>query len=249
MVKRMNKKVNIYIIVLLLIIICVIIYNMYMKNVSIRLSEVPKVETFSEPPSPTIIVTPPSPKNDVIERSPKEINATDRFWNPLRYPYRSDYFYDQGWYSSNNALTGYPSNNLPFQVMGGGRRMAPTIGGSEIPIANPTVPINIAEAPIAPINITTRGPRGIPQQLGVIYKVNGDHNTYLPLFGMKEYPNSDSYKYYTAIGNNSQVKVPLITKYRNQPLGDNDEVMIKGDPHRYRVTLYESDFPQYIGYI
>ncbi len=226
--------------ILLILIICVIVYNMYMQNVSIRLSELPKspnVEPFS-PPSPTIIVT--NGSQDPINRSPKEINATDRFWNPLRYPYRSDYFYDQ-------AI--YPQSNLPFQVMGGGRRMAPTLGGSEVPIINPTVPINVAEAPIAPINISTRGPRGLPQQLGVIYKINGDHNTYLPLFGMKEYPNSDSYKYYTAFGNNSQVKVPLITKYRNQPLGDNDEVMIKGDPHKYRVSLYESDFPQYIGYL
>jgi hypothetical protein len=141
---------------------------------------------------------------------------------------------------------------MPFQVFGGGRRMAPTLGGTEIPIANPTMPLNISEAPIAPINITTRGPRGVPQQLGVIYKAhnNGssDHNNYLPLFGMKEYPNSDSYQYYTAVGQNSQIKVPLMTKYRNQPLGDGDEVMIKGQSEKYRVSLYESSFPQYIPY-
>jgi hypothetical protein len=242
MVKRINKKASMYIVILLILVICVIIYNMYIKNVSIRLSE-PSTEGFTHPPpSPTIIVTSPS-KDDVIQRSPKEINSTDRFWNPLRYPYRSDYFYDQGWYPSNGQ------NNLPFQVVGGGRRMAPTIGGSEVPIANPMLPLNIAEAPIAPINITTRGPRGMPQQLGVIYKVNGDHNTYLPLFGMKEYPNSDSYKYYTAVGQNSQVKVPLITKYRNQPLGDNDEVIMVGSNERYRCNIYQSDFPQYIGYL
>lgn len=243
MVKKYEKQLKSAFIVLLLVVIGVILYNMYLQNVSIRFQEEApskRIEPFSAP-SPTIIVSNASPNE--IQRSPKEVNAIDRFWNPLRFPYRSDYFYDQGW---------YPNNNMPFQVLGGGRRMAPTLGGTEIPIPNPTVPINIAEAPIAPINITTRGPRGVPQQLGVIYKAqnNGssDHNTYLPLFGMKEYPNSDSYQYYTAVGQNSQIKVPLMTKYRNQPLGDGDEVIIKGQSEKYRCVLYSSDFPQYIPY-
>ncbi len=243
MVKKYEKQLKSAFIVLLLVVIGVILYNMYLQNVSIRFQEEApskRIEPFSAP-SPTIIVSNTSPNE--IQRSPKEVNAIDRFWNPLRFPYRSDYFYDQGW---------YPNNNMPFQVLGGGRRMAPTLGGTEIPIPNPTVPINIAEAPIAPINITTRGPRGVPQQLGVIYKAqnNGssDHNTYLPLFGMKEYPNSDSYQYYTAVGQNSQIKVPLITKYRNQPLGDGDEVIIKGQSEKYRCVLYSSDYPLYIPY-
>ncbi len=240
MVKKLSKNSSMIICILLFVIICVIIYNMYVQNVSIRLSEKKEESSNKEAFTPNVIVQQVPVSSDPINRSPKEINSMDRFWNPLRYPYRSDYFYDQGW---------YPQNNLPFQVIGGGRRMAPTLGGTEVPIANPMVPISVSEAPIAPINITTRGPRGVPQQLGVIYKVQGDNNTYLPLFGMKEYPNSDSYKYYTAFGNNSQVKVPLITKYKNQPLGDNDEVIIRGQSERYRVTLYESDFPQYIGYI
>ncbi len=240
MVKKLSKNSSMIICILLFIIICVILYNMYVQNVSIRLSEKKEESSNKEAFTPNVIVQQVPVSSDPINRSPKEINSMDRFWNPLRYPYRSDYFYDQGW---------YPQNNLPFQVIGGGRRMAPTLGGTEVPIANPMVPISVSEAPIAPINITTRGPRGVPQQLGVIYKVQGDNNTYLPLFGMKEYPNSDSYKYYTAFGNNSQVKVPLITKYKNQPLGDNDEVIIRGQSERYRVTLYESDFPQYIGYI
>ena len=240
MVKKLSKNSSMIICILLFVIICVIIYNMYIQNVSIRLSEtngLKEKEVTREPFTPNVIVQQVS--SDPIQRSPKEINASDRFWNPLRYPYRSDYFYDQAW---------YPQNNLPFQVIGGGRRMAPTLGGTEVPIANPMLPISVSEAPIAPINITTRGPRGVPQQLGVIYKVQGDHNTYLPLFGMKEYPNSDSYKYYTALGNNSQVKVPLITKYKNQPLGDNDEVIMVGKNERYRCSIYESSFPQYVPY-
>ncbi len=245
MVKKLSKNSSMIICILLFIIICVILYNMYMQNVSIRLSEQKNKESTQEPFTPNVIVQQVPVSSDPINRSPKEINSIDRFWNPLRYPYRSDYFYDQGWYPPSLERG---QNNLPFQVIGGGRRNTPTLGGTEVPIANPMVPISVSEAPIAPINITTRGPRGMPQQLGVIYKVQGDNNTYLPLFGMKEYPNSDSYKYYTAFGNNSQVKVPLITKYKNQPLGDNDEVIIRGQSERYRVTLYESDFPQYIPY-
>ncbi len=237
MVKKLNKNSSIIICILLFVIICVILYNMYIQNVSIRLSEEKNVE--KEPFTPNVIVQQVPVSSDPINRSPKEINSIDRFWNPLRYPYRSDYFYDQQW---------YPSNNLPFQVIGGGRRMAPTLGGTEVPIANPMLPISVSEAPIAPINISTRGPRGMPQQLGVIYKVQGDNNTYLPLFGMKEYPNSDSYKYYTAVGEHSQVKVPLITKYKNQPLGDNDEVIMVGKNEKYRVTLYNFDSMQYIPY-
>lgn len=246
MVRKMMKNKRVMMAISIILLILIVLAIVHLNDSRMRMvdaeraaaspSGAEKVENFA----PTIIVTPPAPASGEIQRGPKEVNALDRFWNPLRYPYRSDYFYDQRW---------YPDNNLPFQVIGGGRRMAPIIGGTEVPIANPSVPINIAEAPIAPINITTRGPRGLPQQLGVIYKVNGDHNTYLPLFGMKEYPNSDYYKYYTAMGNNSQVKVPLITKYKNQPLGDNDEVIIKGSPERYRVTLYESDFPQYVPYM
>ena len=38
---------------------------------------------------------------------PKKLNALDRVYNPLRYPYKSDYFYDQKW---------YPNLELPFQV-------------------------------------------------------------------------------------------------------------------------------------
>lgn len=239
-----NKRTQMIIVVLLFILILIII-NPFKININLGSSSrltaldvnIPeKKEPFSPAPAPTIIVQPQSS----ISRSPKEVNAIDRFWNPLRYPYRSDYFYDQ-------AV--YPQNNLPFQVIGGGRRMAPTLGGSEIPIANPMMPLDVSEAPIAPIHITTRGPRGLPQQLGVIYKIQGDHNTYLPLFGMKEYPNSDSYKYYTAVGQNSQIKVPLLTKYKNQPLGDGDEVIIKGQSEKYRVSLYDSDFPQYIPYL
>ncbi len=235
--KRFTKRTQTILLILLIIAIGFVIYHRFIEKRNENIVE-KKAEQFVPQPQPIIIEK--REESSPIHRDPREVNSIDRFWNPLRFPYRSDYFYDQNW---------YPSNNLPFQVMSGGRRMAPTLGGTEIPIPNPMMPLDISEAPIAPVHITTRGPRGMPQQLGVIYKVQSDHNTYLPLFGMKEYPNSDSYKYYTAVGQNSQIKVPLMTKYKNQPLGDGDEVIIKGQSEKYRVSLYESDFPKYIGYI
>lgn len=175
----------------------------------------------------------------VINRDPKELNALDRIYNPIRYPYKSDYFYDQNW---------YPNLELPFQVIGGGYRNTPTLGGTQIPIYNPPAPISIDNSSISPINITTRGPLGKPQQVGVLYKINGDDNDILPLFGRRRYPNDNRYEYYTLMGQYS-VKMPVITKNKNDELGSNDVVFIKGRNVPYRVTIYETDFPQYIPYL
>ena len=175
----------------------------------------------------------------VINRDPKELNALDRIYNPIRYPYKSDYFYDQNW---------YPNLELPFQVIGGGYRNTPTLGGTQIPIYNPPAPISIDNSSISPINITTRGPLGKPQQVGVLYKINGDDNDILPLFGRRRYPNDSRYEYYTLMGQYN-VKMPVITKNKNDELGSNDVVFIKGRNIPYRVTIYETDFPQYIPYL
>lgn len=180
-----------------------------------------------------------SDQSQSIKRSPKEINSMDRVINPLRYPYKSDYFYDQSW---------YPNLNLPFQVIGGGRRTIPTLGGTQIPIYNPPVPINISNDNIAPVYINTRGPLGEPQQVGTIFKIYGNDNEYLPLFGRRRYPNDNIYEYYTAMGYHN-VKVPVIVKDKHVELGSNDIVFLKGKSDPYRVTIYESDVPQYIPYL
>jgi len=175
----------------------------------------------------------------VIDRDPKTLNAMDRVYNPLRYPYKSDYFYDQSW---------YPNLELPFQVIGGGYRNTPTLGGTQIPIYNPPVPIDISNTNIAPVNISTRGPMGNPQQVGTLYKINGNDNDILPLFGRRKYRNDNRYEYYTIMGRFG-VKVSVVTKNRNDELGNNDVVFIKGSSSPYRVTIYASDFPEYIPYL
>jgi hypothetical protein len=175
----------------------------------------------------------------VINRDPKTLNSLDRIYNPLRYPYKSDYFYEQGW---------YPNLELPFQVIGCGSRTTPCLGGTQVPIYNPPTPIDISNTNIAPVYISTRGPLGQPQQLGVLYKINGNDNDVLPLFGRKKYPNDSRYEYYTIMGRFGS-KVSVVTKNKHDELGSNDVVFIKGRSDPYRVTIYESDFPSYIPYM
>ena len=181
-----------------------------------------------------------TPPMDVINRSPQQINSLDRVYNPLRYPYRSHDFYNQNW---------YPNLALPPQVIGCGARTMPCLGGSQIPIMNPMPPISISNSNIAPINISTRGPLGEPQQVGAIYRVFGSENHVLPLFGRRKYPNDNKWEYYTMAGQYG-VKMPLITPRKHWELGTNDLVFVQGQRRvPYRVTMYEQDSPQYIPYL
>ena len=174
-----------------------------------------------------------------INQNPQSMNALDRIYNPVRYPYKSDYFYDQSW---------YPNLELPFQVIGCGARNGPCLGGTQVPIYNPPTPREISNNSISPVNISTRGPLGQPQQVGVLYKINGNENDVLPLFGRRRYPNDNRYDYYTMLGNFNS-KVPVVTKNKTVELGSNDVVFVKGSASPYRVTIYETDFPQYIPYM
>ena len=177
--------------------------------------------------------------NGITQNNPQTLNSLDRVFNPLRFPYKSDYFYDQNW---------YPNLSLPSQVVGCGARNTPCLGGTQVPIYNPTTAREISNTNIAPVYISTRGPLGQPQQVGILYKVYGDENDTLPLYGRKKYPNQDNYEYYTLLGNYG-AKVPVVTQNKNFELGTNDVVFIKGRSEPYRVTIYESDFPQYIPYL
>jgi hypothetical protein len=172
--------------------------------------------------------------------NPQYLDAKDRFINPLRYPYKSQPIYDVGM---------YPDMSLPPAVIGGGHRKEPTKGGSQMPILNVMPPVEISNDNIAPVNIRTRGPIGIPQQMGVLYKIQGNQNDFLPLFGRKLYPNGDHWEYYTLLGQNGDIKVPIMTQRKYESLGNNDTVRIRGLEGFYRVSTYDSDYPQYVPYL
>jgi len=217
--------------IILIILIIYIFFCYYIQNNCIQYNITNNLENYQSDNN-----SPPIP---VINRDSKTLNSLDRIYNPLRYPYKSDYFYDQSW---------YPNLELPFQVLGCGSRNKPCLGGTQIPIYNPPTPIDISNRNIAPVYISTRGPLGQPQQVGILYKINGNDNDILPLFGRRKYPNDNIYDYYTLMGQYS-VKVPVITKNKKDELGTNDVVFIKGIRSPYRVTIYKSDFPEYIPYV
>ena len=142
----------------------------------------------------------------------------------------------------------YPNLQLPSQVVGCGGRNIPCLGGTQIPINNPIQTLEVGDGSVAPINIRTRGPRGLPQQVGAISKIFGSQNEIYPLFGRRKWPTDNKWEYYTMIGENNSVKIPVITKNNNFEIGENDIVALKNQRGRYRVTLYEDDYPQYIPY-
>jgi hypothetical protein len=198
-----------------------------------------------------LVINPaPAPDSEVIETTApatatesfglgitsgsEEQNSLDRFFNPMRYPYKSPPSYYSGMF------------DIPFQVMGCGGRRGPCMNGIS-PISNPLPGINVIPGQIAPTNIYTRGPIGQPQQVGVIYKIDGDNNTIYPLFGRKRYPNGDKWEYYTML-NQVGLKIPVPPKRNYEELLTNDIIVLQGVPGKYRVTIYESDFPQYIPY-
>lgn len=177
-----------------------------------------------------------------IKRTPLELLAMDRVNNPLRYPYRSPDFYE----TTNPSVFDPTSYSMPFQVIGCGGRKEPCYGGSQKVIPTYMNPVVVSERNIAPINITTRGPIGQPQQVGILTQIFGSENDVHPLYGRRKYPNDNKWEYYTQMGLYG-VKVPVITPRRDVELGTGDQVFITGLKGKaFRVTMYEQDYPQYI---
>mgnify|MGYP005997126891 CR=1 FL=1 len=225
-----------FIIIILLVILMIFIFLNYNKSLYKSIKESFQKNNIQTTENINLI----PPINIVNEKSQQEITALERIYNPLKFPYKSKYFYNQDW---------YPNLKLPSQVIGCGGRQTPCLGGTQIAIENPLPPINISDDNIAPINISTRGPIGEPQQIGALYKIFGNDNNVLPLFGRRKYPNDNKWEYYTMMGRFG-VKMPLIVPNKNVELGTNETVFIKGIKNSaYRVTLYENDLPQYVPYI
>tara|TARA_B110000858_G_C17776941_1_gene462714 strand:+ start:717 stop:1346 length:630 start_codon:yes stop_codon:yes gene_type:complete len=183
---------------------------------------------------PTIIIN-QQEEQPIVD--PQETNSLDRIYNPVRFPYKTVPYFNEGL---------YPNMMLPSNVIGCGRRGMPCLGGTQIPIRNYLPSLNVSESSIAPINIRTRGPRGVPQQVGSLSRILSNHNEIYPLFGRKKFPNDTKWDYYTILDNG--VKIPVIRKHNNFEVGENDNITLKGKLGVYSVSLYDDDFPQYIPY-
>jgi hypothetical protein len=124
---------------------------------------------------------------------------------------------------------------LQPQVIGCGARNTPCMGGTQIPIANPMPPIDISNTNIAPItahiNNTHNGFENNIIQIGVLYKIFGNYNTYLPL-----YYNNDLNEYYVYYKNK---KVIVKSEVNGEMIGINDEIKI--DNINYRATIFSDD--------
>lgn len=197
--------------------------------------------TFSEQEDIRVFdgTMPPYSVSD-LNYGPRQMDALDRVRNPLRYPYKSVPQFQTP------MVVGM--DNLPFQVMGGGRRNIPALNRGDAPMINPPVSIDVGPQNIAPVNVSVRGPIGLPQRCGALIKVFGDQNDTLGLYCRKRFPRSDKYDYYTILGKDD-VKLRVQNVNRNQrfdELSSGDEVYIEGFKDRYRVVSYQTDFPQYI---
>lgn len=197
--------------------------------------------TFSEQEDVRVFDSqmPPYAVSD-LNYGPRQMDALDRVRNPLRYPYKSVPQFQT------SMVVGM--DNLPFQVMGGGRRREPALNKGYTPMINPPDSIDVGPQNISPVNVSVRGPIGLPQRCGALIKIFGDQNDTLGLYSRKRYPRSDKYDYYTILGKDD-VKLRVQNVNRNQrfdELSSGDEVHIEGFKDRYRVVMYQTDFPQYI---
>lgn len=188
------------------------------------------------------------PMSEIMEKYspqyPLEPNI-NTVYNPLGYYNRNKAFYDQGW---------YPNMNMPPQVIGCGGRKKPCLGGTEEIIPTVFPPVEISERNIAPVNIIARSPNyedvGVLKQVGVLYKIFGSLNEIFPLYGVRRYKNSDTWDYSTKVGKEGNfVHLKVLTKrLNNNELQTNDVVKIDGNSAKFRVTIYDKDFPQYVPY-
>ena len=116
------KKQTLHIVYIVIVILIAFILYQYFENNNKN----KEIETLKQNNESFVddVVTPPPVLNPMqynyIERTPKQLNALDRVYNPLRYPYKGRDFYNQNW---------RPNLALPPQVVGCGGRNTPCLGG------------------------------------------------------------------------------------------------------------------------
>lgn len=201
----------------------ILISNDYVISPSTSSSSCDSCESFTPPPWDTSIA---------YQRGSNEP------YNTLKYPFKPNLLLSEypqqypTWYNQPNM----PNLALPANVIGCGARNEPCLGGTEIPILNPPVPIIINEDNIAPNNITYNDEQ-ITNQIGVIYKIFDKENIVLPLLENTQLNYSNEFKYFTIINNNN---IPIIRKNSQFAIGTNDVVYIQGNKTPYRTTIYDN---------
>jgi hypothetical protein len=240
--KLILSKNNVYIVILVVIILLLLVYVKFYDQLCLecifqKKENMQNASKNENPDYESINYKEIEDENPVIlGNNAMEIIKNKKFnkvYNQLEYPYKKPGFYDQSW---------YPNLKLPFQVIGTGYRNTPGLGGTQVAIANPPVPIDISDTNIAPRNIRIIDQQK-PQLVGSVYKIFGNANQMMNLYRI---PNKNNYYNYFTI-NQQGVYIPVITKNKTDELGDSDTVFLKGVKEPYRVTIYNLDTtPVYI---
>lgn len=124
------------------------------------------------------------------------------------------------------------------------------------PLRDPRVfPINSSDIRGIPINIRTQGYNTNYRQVGILTR-NGGQETMLPLMGRPLMANRDKWQFYTINDKFNGIKLPVVSKgksctneYGCDDLMNGEDVYIQGYKDTFKVTMYDTNLPEYIPYI
>ena len=109
-----------------------------------------------------------------------------------------------------------------------------------------------------PINVSTRPVDQYYTQIGVLYSLSNriTRPHILPLYGKSIYRGSHKWSYYTKTDDYHTIKIPIFSngnkcsgEYGCDNLNNGDLVNVSAYPYKFKVELYDLQYPQYIPYI
>ncbi len=241
-------KNNVYLVILIVIIILLLFYikfyddlclecifnkKEFMQNGSKNMNHNYEVNTYGDIQDENPIVLGNNAFEIINDKASRKV---DGVYPQNDFPYKKKGFYDQ---------SNYPNLSLPFQVIGTGYRNTPGLGGTQVPIINSPVVLDVSDENIAPRNVVSIRTQPEVKMVGSLFKIYGNANTIIPLY---QVPNRNNYFNYFTINANG-VQVNVITKNRTDGLSEGDVVFLKGVNTPYRVSLYTDDSPVYIPFV
>lgn len=124
------------------------------------------------------------------------------------------------------------------------------------PLRDPRIfPRNSSDIRGIPINIRTQGFNTSYRQVGILTR-NGGQETILPLMGRPLMANRDKWQFYTINDKFNGIKLPVVSKgksctneYGCDDLMNGEDVYIEGYKDTFKVTIYDTNLPEYIPYV
>ena len=124
------------------------------------------------------------------------------------------------------------------------------------PLRDPRVfPRNSSDIRGIPINIKTQGYNTSYRQVGILTR-NGNSETILPLMGRPLMANRDKWQFYTINDKFNGIKLPVVSngksctnEYGCNDLMNGDNVYVEGYNDSFKVTIYDTNIPEYIPFL